>query len=648
VTSTDSKLKLYKEKEMVDFRRMIPVLAVLAFLLGSAVTANAQPALSCVTAGGVNTPVRAEGLTELVGDFIVTCTGGTSTAYGAAIPTVNIQIFISGTSITSRLMGSSTTLPQWSEALLLLDEPVPGAQYGCIGAATTTTACYTPGGVQALGTGSGAASVSYGSGTLGTVGNTRNVYQGVQTASNAVTFLGIPVDPPGTSGQRILRITNIRVNANALGVSAVNQTPVSVFATMTATPFNLLPLSNLATQAVGSVQRGLNFSISPTNTSLQQCVSRGTSGGPITTLRYQELFATAFKRRMLATSSASPLAFADQNNLNPLFAGTLNTESGFVNSALAIPAPTAPNGRFAGEADWGTRLRAVFNNVPAGVSLFVQTQSPVPASTDTALLTASETAPFSAVPNTAGAPSAAQPVGGSTQISLSNNSGTAVWEVLDSNPNSLITLNFAVWATYTANPGANSPALGTATVNGGYAPVSTVTTAINNTIPRFADTSTPLNVFTVVPCVTNLLFPYVTTAAGFDTGLAISATATDPWGTSAQSGTCTLNYYGAAGTLNVTTPVVTSGTTHARLASGDLSSITGGWSGYMIAVCRFQFAHGFAFISDIGARNLAMGYLALVIPDIPRNPAPFPCGGTGSGNALALTNCIASGEQLGF
>jgi hypothetical protein len=632
-------LKLYKEKEMVDFRRMIPVLAVLAFLLGSAVTANAQPALSCVTAGGVNTPVRAEGLTELVGDFIITCTGGTSTAFGAPIPTVNIQAFISGTSITSRLMASSSTLPQLSEALLLLDEPAPGAQYGC----AVAPSCYTPA-LPALGTGSGSPLVAYGPGTLGTVGNTRNVYQGLQTASNAITFLGIPIDPPGTSGQRIIRITNVRVNANALGVSAVNQVPVPVYETITATPFNFLPVSGLATQAVGSVQRGLNFTLSTTNPSLQQCVSRGTSAGSITTLRYSELFATAFKRRMLTTSSSNPLAFNNQNDLTGQLQGTLNTESGFVNSALTLPAPTAPNGRFAGEADWGTRLKAVFNNVPAGVSLFVDRVAIVGG--DTAVMTASETATFAAVPAVAGTPGG----GASVQVSLVNNSGTAVWEVLDSDETSLVTLGFRVWITYTANPGANSPALGTATVNGSYAPTSTVTTATNNTIPRFADSSTPLNLFTIVPCVTNLLFPYVTTAAGFDTGLAISATATDPWGTSAQSGTCTLNYYGAAGTLNTTTPVVTSGTTHARLASGDLSSITGGWSGYMIAVCRFQYAHGFAFISDIGARNLAMGYLALVIPDPPRSAQPFPCGaGASVLNAAATGNgCVASGEQLGF
>ena len=33
----------------------------------------------------------------------------------------------------------------------------------------------------------------------------------------------------------------------------------------------------------------------------------------------------------------------------------------------------------------------------------------------------------------------------------------------------------------------------------------------------------------------------------------------------------------------------------------------------MIAFCNFQFAHGFAFISDVGTRNLAMGYLALIL-----------------------------------
>jgi hypothetical protein len=70
----------------------------------------------------------------------------------------------------------------------------------------------------------------------------------------------------------------------------------------------------------------------------------------------------------------------------------------------------------------------------------------------------------------------------------------------------------------------------------------------------------------------------------------------------------------------------------------------------MIAVCRFQYAHGFAFVSDLGARNLAMGYLALIIPDPSsssngRLAIPGTCGGA---NTVAgpLVGCQSTGEAL--
>jgi hypothetical protein len=37
----------------------------------------------------------------------------------------------------------------------------------------------------------------------------------------------------------------------------------------------------------------------------------------------------------------------------------------------------------------------------------------------------------------------------------------------------------------------------------------------------------------------------------------------------------------------------------------------------MIAVCRFQMAHGYAFVSDLGAQKLAHGYLALIFSPNP-------------------------------
>jgi hypothetical protein len=79
-------------------------------------------------------------------------------------------------------------------------------------------------------------------------------------------------------------------------------------------------------------------------------------------------------------------------------------------------------------------------------------------------------------------------------------------------------------------------------------------------------------------------------------------------------GTCTLNFYGSAAPAAFTTPSIASGTDYTALAS----SLAAGFQGYMIAQCGFQFAHGFAFITDgFGGpgRGLSQGYLALIIPD---------------------------------
>jgi hypothetical protein len=44
------------------------------------------------------------------------------------------------------------------------------------------------------------------------------------------------------------------------------------------------------------------------------------------------------------------------------------------------------------------------------------------------------------------------------------------------------------------------------------------------------------------------------------------------------------------------------------------STIAPNFEGYMIAVCNFQMAHGYSFVSDLGAQKLAHGSLALVLP----------------------------------
>src|SRR6185369_1702914 len=237
------------------------------------------------------------------------------------------------------------------------------------------------------------------------------------------------------------------------------------------------------------------------------------------------------------------------------------------------------------------------------------------------------------------------------EVSLVAGSGSAVWEVVNTNPNTSESFKFAVYISYPANVAQNSPVPGTSTVNLSFAPTATsATNSQSLSVPRFAaDNSAARNIFSINICRTVLLYPYITNQAGFDTGLTIANTSIDSLGSSgsvaaAQSGSCKLTYFGGTTTAPTTPPGpsdtgnIAAGTVWANT----LQAIAPGFQGYMFAVCNFQYAHGFAFISDVGARNLAMGYLALIIPDPgtvsngTRNASP-PCQG--------ISGCVNSGEQ---
>jgi hypothetical protein len=228
---------------------------------------------------------------------------------------------------------------------------------------------------------------------------------------------------------------------------------------------------------------------------------------------------------------------------------------------------------------------------------------------------------FSAVSNTNNSSQGGNTIP-SAPISLSNGAGMAVWEVMTSNPFTVQTVEVAVSVAYVANTSNNLPGLGTASVAGSFAPLSTVTTAsTTNNQPRFADTSSARTLFNVNACSTNILFPFLTNQVGFDSGIAIANTSTDPFGTAPQSGPCKLNYYGettggGAAPAAQTSAVIPSGKTlTATLSSGGNYGVaaTPGFQGYVIAQCNFQYGHGFAFISDVGANRVSEAYLALIM-----------------------------------
>ena len=89
-------------------------------------TATIVPPYTC-QAKTTAVPARAESTTELVADLIITCTGGVPTSAGNGIPTDTITLTFNA-NVNSRILNSANNA---SEALALLDEPQPGAQFPC-------------------------------------------------------------------------------------------------------------------------------------------------------------------------------------------------------------------------------------------------------------------------------------------------------------------------------------------------------------------------------------------------------------------------------------------------------------------------------------------------------------------------------------
>jgi hypothetical protein len=397
----------------------------------------------------VSTPARAEGSTELLGDAVLNCTGGTPDAN--PVPTFTVTAVLSAP-LTSRVLASP-----WGEPLLLVDEPAPGSQLAC---QTLNGEC------TLMGNGSGAGQYN------GSFGHP-NVFQG-KVSGNTVTFANVPIDSAGASS-RVLRITNLR--ADVTGIPTGGGPPGSVTATIGITGSSPPSVTNGA-PILAFVQQGLTFAaLTPDGsaplagaTDVPACGSQA-----VGTLRYTENFATVLKKR---TAASDPTVTAPQNNLT---VGTYNTETGFFNPALVGNAARGDLG-LAGLADFGTRVKAVFDHVPDGASLFVPTALKSANGQAELQLVGGETAPYSAV-----APSGSGPAG-TAPVPVSGGRAVAVWQVTNASPNDFETLIAPV----TVASGAGA---GTVTVAGGLGP-----SASSSSIPRFADPGGAVDLARIAAC----------------------------------------------------------------------------------------------------------------------------------------------------
>jgi len=660
---------------MADFRRWMTVLAVMALFVGLASaqvgnggSSNFSP-FTCSVQNTVTPQLRQEGFTETTGDILIVCTGGTPVPVGQSIPTIDITVFYNVPAITSRLLASNGA----SEAVLLIDEPdngLPSAETG-YGPSLPQLVCNSatqgagPNGCpEFVGTVGSATGVPVqGSATSGQPG--ANVFQGVVNGTSVV-FFGIPVLPPVTAGfSRVFRITNVRVNANGAG-GGVAGGPGQVNASITTSNPNQLPLTN-PNPIVAFISPSLKTSVSNAG-SFPQCNATTAFSG---FLQYSESFPSAFKTRVDAKAGGTTnFSSTVTQNVPGL---SYNSESNFIVNGAgqgtgigAFGTSLTGGGFTAGLADYGTRFKAIFTNIPTGVILYVSTTnvsttnsntfgpvgvgnattSPFGTTTATsfAVMVTSETASdgTGTLPIASATNSFTPASGRGVNYVAFTSQGTAipvVWEVVNTQPTVNETFVFSVQIGYSNVTQTFPPAQATGTVTMTYAPTPTngafsatsggTASTTNQFIPRFADTSTgSSSFFTINLCETTLLFPYITTQTGFDTGIVIANTTTDPFKTTNQQGTCTLNWYqGSNNPAATVTPVIATGTIYVNNASA--TGLAGqNFNGYMIATCNFQLAHGVAEVMDVGIQHLLSAYLALVVPtgtnarNIPANGNP--------------------------
>jgi hypothetical protein len=557
--------------------------------------------ITCTYTTPTATLIRAEGLTEQLPSVVINCPAN------AGAITVTLQDFVS-LPVTSKILNPTANV---SEAIVVGSAPLVAAgQLGVVSGNTITwTFTIPPGGASTVTVSNVRVNASSGAASTGapTAVTESFFIQGPAVSINSGPILG---GVGTTSAITTAYIENgLAVSKSFTGTgTGLIPGPPQVFTPGTTAGASNFVVCTALTPGTGVVN-GLNSIIS--------------------VIQVAENFTYALKDNALAATIQESEQPAVAIPVGTVFAvaGTTTTVSNAASSA--------------------TRIILTFANVPTGLTIYVPTTVTSSAVGGLSVtLTGSASGSYSSV--TAVTPSSANGliVAGTSfsvpvaPVTVSAGTGTAVYEVATPESagvpptaiNLLDTLNIPVFAQATANTITASATAMTVTV--GLGP-----TGATSNIPDFnasAATNVTLNSSAFAICQTSLLFPFVTNQVGFDTGISIANTSTDPFTfrplTTPQTGTCTLNFYGngAPTPSSVTGPTVNSGASY----TFQLSSVAPGFQGYLIAQCNFQYGHAFAFATNgatAGNASTAFSYLAGVIP-----------------NGLGTTRGAGAGEALGF
>jgi len=617
---------------MADFRKLLLALIAGALIFGTVASAAD---FSCQMSANP-TLVRSEGVADFVGDVMLSCSGTLPQLGANEAIVANIRMTLApGAVVTSKLLESARKI---SEATLVLD----GAGWRDFGGFLDPGDFMRhPKGYQTLNS-SPAMPTPFQDGS-------QNIYQAIQISDTELEWQGVVLVGPGsvatpvTNVTRSILLTNVRVNAQGLGVGA------PIYAQVNVTSPTAFPVFGNSSLLVANIRQGLT--VAHSGNSIKNCdlipngsisftttFTEGVGGGS---------FGTAFKPRLNGRTNAAQhfapgTGFFDESGYNPVgFAsggGLLNGGVLDVNSSLVALSSI-------GLASQGTQFGITLTNVPSGLTF---SNSDVVATATNGMTVVSNSTTTS---------------GSTVNIVLEV---TGFTQVLGSYP---AETNQDVVTVVVTGRYAAPPVVGVATAHGRFLPNASYFTAVLESVdkvPRFVDSSIVPDaaVITITQsCKTMLLFPYLTSSAGYNSGIAITNSSVDPFGaavvagliqfptsaygvTKPQAGACTLYFYGqsnltaltaaqatqtiievpAGGQFITNLAVGAKGYVYDRAGGKTAACNTSGtpvgntcpdmpaFVGYMIANCNFQFAHGFAFVTDTGS-DRTMGYLAMVIPD---------------------------------
>lgn len=431
-----------------------------------------------------------------------------------------------------------------------------------------------------------------------------------------------------------VRITNIRANAAAVGEGG------AILGTLTIFSFAGISVTPTNQQTLATVFEGLITDFNDPVTGLQ-CETFDKSTFEIT---LEEGFAGSFKT--LGVPTFDQADFGAESGYFVCDEGSL-TGSG----TCTDPQANAGTG---GGATQATRFLIRLLGVKNGVNVKVPKVVGLSSANRCVVTLGGGDLCVELVTGADSAGAGGSTSGGSGNATVSldtDGNGLIVYELMEGLPFLRQSIKIPISVSWTPDTTDDEPAIGSSSVLVSFAPLSGDGSAGNSPTPRFIDDSgDPTTFMTVVRCSTTLLFPFVSNRFGFDTGLAISNTSMDWKGTAPQKGRCMIHYIGNTGNDGPMpdddlSEIIEGG----EQVTWTLSMGNGVWGlngapdfqGFVVAMCEFQWAHGYAFITDATSAipNFAQGYLALIMQFDVDKDRQLSCG-------VGDTNGLCNSEGL--